>query len=274
MYAGGSAGPAPAPAQTFLGQQPEQLYGSDIDVVDVDGDGSLDLLVGSKAEDFSARDMGAVYVYRGVAGGFFEGEPAWVLHGPNGFDRAGSAVGACDLNGDGFVDIVVGADGAEDRSEQDYPANLGGLLVFAGSEAGFVDAPVVARYGVRLDATGQAWEFSSNTDMAERDLAVGDVHGDGLCDVVVSVADQALDEASGGEGEGYALLWSGTDAGYLSAEPTRVYANSVDASADFSRRLAMADFDGDGRDDVVIASHAYSAASAGSGGVFLSLIHI
>ena len=33
----------------------------------------------------------------------------------------------------------------------------------------------------------------------------------------------------------------------------------------------MADFDGDGRDDVVIASHAYSAASAGSGGVFAYL---
>ena len=273
VYAGGSGGIDPVPVQQFMGTQRDQALGSSVFVHDVDVDGQPDLLIGAARDDFTSTDIGSVRIHRGVAGGFFEDEPTWVLHGTNGSDRAGVSVGACDLDGDGWPEVIVGADGAEDRSLTNYPSNSGGLLIFRGSATGYADAPTAARYGQRLDATGTAWELARDLDLGERDLAVGDVNGDGLCDVIGSVADDPIDSETGGIGEGYALLWHGTSAGgLLSAQPVRAYANGSDSSADFGRRLELADFDGDGSDDVVVASHAWTTpASTSAGGVFVYL---
>jgi len=270
IFAGGPAGIVASPVQTFRGDQREQEMGSSVAIADVDGDGESDLIIGAMRDDFTATDVGSVRIHLGIAGGFFQEEPAWILHGTNGSDRAGASVGACDVDGDTYVDIIVGADGAEDRSLVDYPSGTGALFVFRGTAGGFIDVPTVARYGARLDDQG-AWELSSGLDLGERDMAVGDVNGDGLCDVLASVADDPIDAALGGTGEGYAVVYHGVAGDLLSVFPDRAYANTVDSSADFGRRLDLADFDGDGRDDVVIGSHAFTAANSSSGGIFVYL---
>lgn len=271
VFAGGPGGPSATPVQVIAGEQREQDLGSALTMGDVDLDGQIDLLVGTDKDDLLETDIGSVRIYRGISGGFFETEPTWILPGTRSFDRAGGSVGVCDLNGDSWPEVISGASGAEDRTLIDFPSGSGALLVYEGSSTGYVTDPVIIRYGVRVDATGTAWELAEDLELGERDLTVGDVNNDGLCDVIASVVDKSFNDSTDGPGEGYVLVWHGMSSGFLSPEPVRAYANLIDDSADFGRRLAVADFDGDGQDDVVVGAHTFDAINGSAGGLFVYL---
>jgi hypothetical protein len=87
---------------------------------DVNGDGFADLIIGSTAS-WSAPYSGSSYVVFGKASGFAASIDLSTLNGSNGFrldgvaafDQAGiSVAGAGDVNGDGFADMIVGANNA------------------------------------------------------------------------------------------------------------------------------------------------------------------
>jgi hypothetical protein len=113
---------APAPAASQRGTSGA--------VVDYDGDGSPDLLVGAPFAAY-AGGVGAVFVHRGSASGFEE-SPAWTLTGGDNFGSQVVEVG--DIDGDGRADFAIAAangDGAE--------ASLSGTVtVFRGGAEGQV----------------------------------------------------------------------------------------------------------------------------------------
>ena len=89
---------------------------------DVNGDGYDDIIVGAPFADAHGVDSGAAYVIFGKAGGFAADMELGALNGTNGFklsgiaagDHAGGAVsGAGDFNGDGYADLLIGADGSD-----------------------------------------------------------------------------------------------------------------------------------------------------------------
>ncbi|MFM7103276.1 MAG: integrin alpha [Verrucomicrobiota bacterium] len=85
---------------------------------DVNGDGFADLVVGAPLDDQAGLDSARVYVYYGSKSGL-AGSPGWVRHLPLTIrDRFSSdlqayfgcsVASAGDFNGDGFADIVAGA---------------------------------------------------------------------------------------------------------------------------------------------------------------------
>jgi Ca2+-binding RTX toxin-like protein len=88
------------------------------DAGDFNGDGYADLIIGAKNANDSA---GAAYLVYGSAGGFGASIDVTALDGYNGFKIDGvdagdltgsSAVGAGDVNGDGYDDLLIGAFGA------------------------------------------------------------------------------------------------------------------------------------------------------------------
>ena len=137
---------------------------------DVNGDGFDDLFTGAR------------YVVFGASGGFASAINLSSLDGTNGFrldssSTSGSSAG--DVNGDGFDDLIVGANFADPNGN----AEAGSSYVLFGRSGGFasaIDLSSLNRFnGFRLDgvAVGDSSGYSVSS--------AGDVNGDGFDDLIV-----------------------------------------------------------------------------------------
>ena len=77
---------------------------------DVNGDGYTDLLIGAVHAEDRALETGAVYLIKDTISGDVDlGESDTVFYGEQEGDEAGAAVDGADIDGDGFVDLLIGA---------------------------------------------------------------------------------------------------------------------------------------------------------------------
>jgi len=149
---------------------------------DVNGDGFDDVIVGA----FGANDSGSSYVVFGKASGFSATMGLSSLDGSNGFrvdgvahDLSGVSVSnAGDVNGDGFDDVIIGAQQADSNVY-----DSGSSYVVFGKASGFVASMVLSSLdgsnGFRLDGVAEYDNSGSSVSNA------GDVNGDGFDDLIV-----------------------------------------------------------------------------------------
>ncbi|RJF98509.1 Ig-like domain-containing protein [Noviherbaspirillum saxi] len=115
---------------------------------DVNGDGFEDLLVGAYGAP-NGGYTGASYVVFGKASGFASSVSLSNLDGNNGFRLDGAAAGdiaghsvsaAGDVNGDGFADLLVGAESADPNGSDSgasyviFGGNFNGAVTFLGTD--------------------------------------------------------------------------------------------------------------------------------------------
>jgi len=225
------------------------VFGTSVsDAGDVNGDGYGDVIGGAPN-----AGMGPGNMETGYAGLFFGG-PAIssredvYFKGPIEWDHMGVSVsGAGDVNGDGYDDIIVGAD--------EYVTNsIGHAYIFFGGPTVDNIADVVMAGEANFDSFGISVS------------GAGDVNGDGYDDVIVGAR---LHTSSFGYYAGRAYVFFG---GAKMDNVTDVVLDGSQNNDFFGISVSGAgDLDGDGYDDVVVGANGAVGASneAGYAAVFL-----
>lgn len=249
IYHGSAAGLGATAASTpdDANQSGASLGTSVASAGDVNGDNFSDVIIGASGYDDAGGDEGRGYIYYGSAGGI-GAAPGSVIDAFNqgGANLGSSVASAGDVNGDGFSDVIVGA-----NSYDDGFANEGRAFVFHGAAGGLSITP-----NSILDGPNQASAFFGTSVSS-----AGDVNGDGYSDVIVGA--DFFDDGSVNEGK--AFVYHGGAAG-LGATP--LPANTPDdadqASAFFGFSVACAgDINGDGYSDIMVGAPSYHANDAG-----------
>ena len=173
----------------FIGDTTGDNFGDSVsDAGDVNGDGTPDLIVGTKDDDNNGISSGNARVLSGS-----DGSVLYNFDGDNAGDRFGVSVsGAGDVNGDGRADLIVGASGGA--------LSRGFARVLSG-----IDGSVL--YNFEGDNEGNGATGGDFDDFDQGDgfgisvSGAGDVNGDGLDDFIVGAA------FGGANGGGYARVF-------------------------------------------------------------------
>ncbi len=243
-----------APARVFGSERYDRVGSAVAGPVDVDGDGVNDLVYGGRSAPANRGD-GAVFVTLGpVSGNVSAGDAAIRLEGAAEGSYAGSSLSLGDLNGDGHLDLVVGAPGWTDSAiSQGAVHVVNGPLEQSGTLA---DAD--ATY------TGRSEEDEAGTSVS----ATGDLNDDGNDDLVVGVpgADGA------GTDSGAAYLFYGPVSGSDLLVAADVSVSALTAGGAVGSSVAIApDVNGDDLDEVLIGAPMSDVGATDAGAVYVLL---
>jgi hypothetical protein len=249
VYYGSADGLAASSAWTAEGNQAGALFGSSVaNAGDVNGDGFGDVIVGAPQYDNGETDEGRAFVYLGSSTGL-DTTAAWTGEPNQAAARYGVSV-ACagDVNGDGYSDVIVGAQGHDN-----VQMNEGRAFVYHGSSTGL--------------ATSPSWTGEPNQSGAFFGSCVasaGDVNGDGYSDVIIGAYLFALGQAD----EGVAAVYLGSANGLKNTFAWATQSNQISAFYGWSVASA-GDVNGDGFSDVVVGAYSYDGGQMDEGRAYL-----
>ncbi len=232
VYDGSASGLPAAASATLKGEGGGGQFAIAVDRAgDVNGDGYDDIVVGA----WTYGAGGRAYIYAGSASGIST-TPLVKLDALGEGDFFGCSVaGVGDVNGDGYDDVVVGA--------EFQAGNLGGANLYYGGPDGPATTP---------DLT---WEGSaSGDDFGETVGALGDINHDGYADLGV------YDDATDYFGEVNVYLGSASGPS-LSADQS-LAGSAYDQV--FGAAISHADVDGDGYADLVVGTSTDAEVYAGT----------
>ena len=279
---------------TVSGADAQDLSGHAVSYAgDINGDGFDDVIIGANGADPNSRtNAGISYVIFGKASNFTNIDLAnlaidqgFRILGASGGDNSGLSVsGAGDVNGDGYSDIVIGAYLADQNSRIDSGASY---IIF-GKSSGFTDidlANLSLQQGFKILGAAAYDQSGCSVSIA------GDFNGDGYADIIIG-ASSADPYGRSNAGAAYIIfnsaatanptstpsaLPSATPSSEPSSSPTGsptiepryvpgaidlLYLNAYNgftvsggAESDWSGySVASGDVNGDGYDDIIIAS--------------------
>ena len=217
--------------------------GRGLSMGDVNGDGKSDLLIAQMVGDVGGRDGGVTYLFlgksvNGVASAYTSVEPADWYYAGSAYDYNGWSVVIDDINGDQIQDVITAS------IYDDFPSlnNTGAIYAFYGRGGGLPNAdPDVSFIGVVPDSR-----------LGESIALKADEDGDGLLDLAV----YATRSDRYGLHVGALEVMRSGPLGEEELPQTYPLNTTAQPSAQrFGQGLDfVGDLDGDGFEDVVVAS--------------------
>ena len=251
---------------SFAGDDAFDLAGYSVaGVGDVNGDGVGDILVGAWGDSDVLPGAGSVYLIFGKPAG----QP-WphdvalstvsiALHGSLGYESAGVTVArAGDVNGDGYGDFLVGANGAHNGAGKTY-------LIF-GKASGWMSQDLVTVAAAIF--MGEAQEDSSGTSLA----GGGDINGDGHDDFLIGAPDKWRFSEGDSYGKAYLIYgrtsWPSPAIVNLGNADASFWGQRINSRAGASLAV-VGDVNGDSFDDFMVGADQDHHAADGAGQAYL-----
>lgn len=254
VFHGSASSVTTSPTTLVPGAQLQSDFGFSVSSAgDVNGDGFDDVLVGAPLYDNGEANEGVAFLFYGSSLGIQNQIGSFTLIEMN---QANAQFGwsvsdAGDVNGDGYGDVVIGA------NLYDMPGamNGGAGFVFYGSLT-----------GISLNITNTVHTNQGSAQSGFSVSSAGDVNGDGYDDVIVGAPFYTY----GQNNEGAAVLSLGSANGIPSGKGIILEVNQ--ATAEFGHAVSKAgDVNGDGYGDIIIGAHHYenNANTVNEGGCFV-----
>ena len=228
VYFGGPVLNGIADGSVESGQNSGYLGNSVAGLGDVNGDGYADIGGGANGFDVNGTNGGRVSVCYG--GAPFNTVVDVQLNGPSAGARFGASLAAAgDVNGDGYGDVIVGANELTNGQAMEGAA----YIHFGGAS-------------LSTTANGIIEENSVSSGLGASVAGVGDVNGDGYADVMVgaNLRDDNLADV------GAVYLYLGGPSVFNTGSDQ--FFGGSQLNGQFGAALAAGDVDGDGNSDLII----------------------
>ena len=239
-----SSGDLSSQAPFVLGSDSEDQLGVALMVGDLNGDSTMDLLVGASGTNF-----GSVYLFFGPLSGTTTTSAADAeFTGGSSASGAGAAIATADFNGDGADDLLYG--GVADAADKGSGSAAGSAFMEYGPITSSGGAASYALYG------------ATSADGAGSSVAGGDLNDDGYDDLIVGASG-----ASSSAGAIYVVLGPLTaDMDLSSAD---ISFSGVASGDEAGVSIAVGDSDGDGLADLVMGADYNDTSATNAGAAYL-----
>jgi FG-GAP repeat len=207
------------------GEKATEQLGESVALADVNGDGHADLLAGAWSYDPGSggtnKNNGIFRLYDGATGAvLFEHIGTERAEGMQ--DEMGRAVAFGDVDGDGALDLILGAGGGPGYVEVISGADFSTRLYLFRGDLGV-----------------------GNEDQCGRAVAAADLNGDGKAEVIAAAH---VGDGGGLGDSGWVRVFDGATGALLHQF------NGTSAQDHFGTSVAVGDVDGDGHRDVIVGA--------------------